>query len=301
MGESDKLPISLETKGQAAEANKIRLLNKESLSQASVETMEELMMHEESKGMGAARLRKARLAADALQRAKSLENSRMDKLMMTQKIAEERSALEGRMKKAYLEKRKQRKMRKELSHTLRKEMGRGRKISTGFAQCLRTSASAADLEAGLAKPETTFGVTSMAEFDIDELIVGGEGEPGTHRFDPRGYNDEVSFPGISDQEDGSIRSFQGDNDMQVSQDSLIDYTASIHSNGASSIYSGLSPGGGEEGVGFSVRKPDMKKMGAGFLWRVSRGKKKLPRVDALQAVLQSQKASIGVNPNSIKL
>ena len=58
VGGSDLLPISLETKGEAAQANKIRLLNKEVKEKPSVETMEELMMHQESKGMGAARLRK---------------------------------------------------------------------------------------------------------------------------------------------------------------------------------------------------------------------------------------------------
>ena len=91
------LPISLETKGEAAQANKIRLLNKEVKEKPSVETMEELVMHKESKGMGAARLRKARLAADSLARAKSLEQTRMDKLKISQRIAEERSELQVRL------------------------------------------------------------------------------------------------------------------------------------------------------------------------------------------------------------
>ena len=113
-------------------------------------------------------------------KAKNLDQTRMDKLKITQKIAEERSELQDKMRKAYQQKKKQRKLRKELSSTLRQELGRGRKMSTGFAQCLRTSASAADLEHGVEKPETTFGVTSMAEFDIDELIIG-DGEIGRHR------------------------------------------------------------------------------------------------------------------------
>ena len=288
------LPISLETKGEAAQANKIRLLNKEVKEKPSVETMEELVMHKESKGMGAARLRKARLAADSLARAKSLEQTRMDKLKISQRIAEERSELQDKMRKAYKKKKKQMKLRKELSSTLRQEMGRGRKMSTGFAQCLRTSASAADLDNGVEKPETTFGVTSMAEFDINELIVG-EGEIGRHRFDPRGYNEEVSFPNNSNDDDGNMSLRSQEDDMHVSQDSLIDYTASIHSNGASSIYSGLSPGGGdyEEGVGFSVRKPAIKKLGAGFLFGVKRSKRRMPlAVGGLHSVLSNSKMTV---------
>ncbi|GMH86480.1 hypothetical protein TrVE_jg3954 [Triparma verrucosa] len=292
VGQSSTLPYSFETQAEASLSNKLRLMHKQTGGgKASAETMEELSMMHESKGINAARLREARLKADAVAKEKGLEQSRLEKIKMQERIEKERREVQEQMRRAYNEKKERRVMLKQLSKSLKQQMGSRRKVSTGFAQCLRTSASSGMmLDQAIASPESTYGQTKPTEFDINDLIIGGDYDGGGGRFDVRGYD------GNSLEEDGEEeRSI--DSGLQVSQDSLADYTASIHSSphDASSIYSGLSPGEyNDDGVGFTVRRPSIKKMGSGFLF--SSKKSKPPKLKknhkGFQAILYNKESVV---------
>lgn len=206
---------------------------------------------------------------------------------MKEKIVAERKSLHDAMCQSYSSKKANRLILKQLSSALKKQMGLKRKVSTGFAQCLRTSASSGMLNEGVTSPETTYGVTKSTEFDINNLIIGGD-DVGGARSDVRGYGGNSLESDINGEDDEKSI----DSGLHVSQDSLIDYTASIHSNGTQSIYSTLSPGGGgyNEGVDFRVKKPEVKKMGSGFLVKVKKGK--VPKIDkrnkGFQAILYNK-------------
>ena len=168
-GLNSLLPTTRASKKEVAENNKMRLVNKS--PEAKAEVMETLLMVEESKEIGPLRLRKARLAADAKAKKAALDKMKMDKLLLSKQVADERTRAIKKMKESVISKKAARKMLRTLSQTLTKHMN---SKSPAFPQVLRTCVSSGNIPTAVSDPMSTFKVPPNREFDITEHIASGD-------------------------------------------------------------------------------------------------------------------------------
>jgi hypothetical protein len=268
------LPISHETPLEASVNEKLRLLHKTAIK-IDTRQMEDMSLQREAGMMDAMRLRKARLAADQLERVKSLEKLREEEVERVKTIHENRDA-------ALREKREQAKyfksqdiLLKKIARKLRSDPRIG--MSPGFSQCLRTCTSSEGFITAMLEeedeskpteietnPETTFTTTMPVNVDVDDFIApAGEDDDRSHTtFGVDSQTIPASL--LSDYVDYIKLDPNNPEDLQgLAQLSVDSYTLDSMS------YSAASPGGGSyiggSPVGFRVRKPKLKKLGAGFL------------------------------------
>ena len=264
-GGSHLLPVTFSSKKDAYTMEKRRLVDKspgashDYEGQGALEQMEKLAMVHESRGMNSMRVRKARIQAERMARSRSLDRMRVEKIATAEKIRYEREEARDKVRRGVEERKRERRNVKEMSRRLNESMERR---SEGFSQCLRACSKAGGWggweEGAEGQVEDIMGTARVTYFDMNDQIASAD------EVDSFGVGSFCDGGDVDDDDEASME--RRDRGMEVSRDSLMEYSAALHmssigtSASGGSIYSGVSYGygyGGGRGGGHGDNDDDV--------------------------------------------